>query len=79
MFGQGGEGGYTVETRKHRCYGAGGGSGAHVHLVFENTSNQPVKGTIQVGNYGRPDSITPELNNGKIGEAGCATVQITAL
>lgn len=79
MFGQGGEGGYTVETRKHRCYGAGGGSGAHIHLVFENTSNQPVKGTIQVGNYGRPDSITPELNNGKIGEAGCATVQITAL
>ncbi|WP_336040685.1 hypothetical protein [Acinetobacter calcoaceticus] len=78
-FGAGGEGGYTVETRKHRCYGGGGGSGAHIHFVLENNSAEAITAELIVGDYGLPDTITPELNNGKSGEAGCASVKITTL
>lgn len=79
LYGAGGQGGYTVETRKHRCYGGGGGSGAAVHFIYKNTTNLPVKGTLVVGNHGRPDTITPEYNNGKIGEAGAASVKISRI
>ncbi|WP_322977449.1 hypothetical protein [Acinetobacter pittii] len=78
-FGAGGEGGYTVETRKHRCYGGGGGSGAHIHFVLENNSTEAITAELIVGDYGLPDTITPELNNGKSGEAGCASVKITSI
>jgi hypothetical protein len=78
-FGAGGEGGYTVETRKHRCYGGGGGSGAHIHFVLENNSAEALTAELIVGDFGLPDTITPELNNGKSGEAGSASVKITAL
>ena len=78
-YGQGGEGGYTVETRKHRCYGAGGGSGAHLHFTYANKSNKAITATLVVGDYGAPDTISPELNNGKSGEAGCATVKTSKI
>lgn len=79
LYGAGGEGGYTVETRKHRCYGGGGGSGAMVHFTYKNTSNTPIKATLVVGNHGQPDTIANELNNGKIGEEGVASVKISKL
>ncbi|MCK4108898.1 BAG family molecular chaperone regulator [Acinetobacter radioresistens] len=78
-YGAGGEGGYTVETRKHRCYGAGGGSGAHIGFKYRNISNLPITAKLVVGNFGAPDTVVPEVNNGKSGEAGCATVQIGPL
>lgn len=78
-FGSGGAGGYTVETRKHRCYGAGGGSGAHLHFTYSNESGAAVKATLVVGQNGVADWVSPELNNGKVGEAGCASVKITSI
>lgn len=79
MLGSGGAGGYTVETRKHRCYGAGGGSGAHIHFTYSNDTGTAVQATLVVGLNGVADWVSPELNNGKAGEAGCASVKITAL
>ncbi|MCQ1072418.1 hypothetical protein NNO96_09150 [Acinetobacter baumannii] len=78
-FGSGGAGGYTVETRKHRCYGAGGGSGAHIHFTYANDTTAAVKATLTVGENGVADWVSPELNNGKAGEAGCASVKIIAM
>lgn len=76
LYGAGGEGGYTVETRKHRCYGGGGGSGSLMQFKYKNTTNQPVKATLVVGHAPLPDNVTPEVNNGKAGEEGVAMVKI---
>lgn len=78
-LGSGGSGGFTVETRKHRCYGAGGGSGAHIHFTYSNDTSAAVKATLVVGENGVADWVSPELNNGKAGEAGCASVKITSI
>lgn len=78
-LGSGGTGGFTVETRKHRCYGAGGGSGAHIHFTYSNDTTAAVKATLVVGENGVADWVSPELNNGKAGEAGCASVKIISL
>lgn len=78
-LGSGGAGGYTVETRKHRCYGAGGGSGAHIHFTYSNNTDVAVKATLIVGENGLSDWVSPEINNGNAGEAGCASVKLTVL
>lgn len=75
-FGAGGAGGYTVETNKHRCYGGGGGSGAYIHFTVSNPSSAPITAELVVGAAGSPDTVTPELNNGKSGEAGSAMIRI---
>lgn len=78
-FGAGGVGGQTVETKKHRCYGAGGGSGAYVAFTVKNPSSNVITAELIVGDMGAPDTIPNDWNNGKSGEAGCATVKITPL